>query len=170
MVLPQQGQQRVEVLREVVREVLAARIVVQAVADEDVVKSRQLRRKFLVTARVHEALNVFAAEGEVDDVARRQVALGGEELADDVLEVRAFLHELARDAALGRAVAEDEDLHLALVLGAQRSRPEEGQRKKGGQSEDAGQRGHAPSLADQHGASTVDCPRPPALPSRRSGV
>jgi hypothetical protein len=99
-------------------EVLDPGHVVETIPDKDVVEAGQLRHELIVTAGVQQAADVLATQSEVDDVCRRQVTLSREQEADYVLQLGFLGGQFARNAGLGGAVAEKQDLDLALVLGA----------------------------------------------------
>lgn len=120
VVAAQPGDQILEILREIRGKVLPLDPVVDAVANEDPVEARQRWHDLVVAPRVEEAVDGFAADAPVDDLAGLQAALGGEELLDHRLEMRSLGLYLSQDAASGGAVAEQEDLELALVLRTER--------------------------------------------------
>ena len=117
MIVAQAGNQFAKVLGVVAVEILALRHIVRSVADEDKVHAGQFRRDLVVAPRVDQTPDEFPAQAEVDHVARRQVAFGGEQLLDHVFQVRPLRRDLARNAALGRAVTEHDDLQFSFMDG-----------------------------------------------------
>ena len=117
MIVAQAGNQFAKVLGVVVVEVIALCHIVRTVADEDIIHAGQFRRDLVVAPRVDQPPDEFPAQAEVDHLARRQVAFGGEQLLDHVFQVRPLRRDLARNAALGRAVTEQDDLQFSFMGG-----------------------------------------------------
>ena len=140
MIAPQAGNKFAEVLRIVDVEVVAFAHIVWSVTDEDIIHPGQFRRDLVVASRIEQPPDEVAAQAEVAHPARRQVAFHREQLFDHLLQMWSLGHEPARNAALGRAVAEEDDLKFAVMRGpgGHGTRDEQRERAKHERNERAG--------------------------------
>jgi hypothetical protein len=111
VVLLEPPDQLLEVLGEVAGEALSLAPVVEAVADQHEIDAGQLGN-IPGVASLQQAVDVLAVAALVNDLSGRQVALGGEQLADDVLQVVGLRDLSAADAPDDRAVPQQQDANL----------------------------------------------------------
>ena len=133
MITPEQADQFFKIFREVLREIFASRPIVDPVADKNGIESGEFCDLPFVAARVNEPPNKFSADSGVDGVSRGEISLRREQRVEDGLKVRSFRFQLPGDAALGRAVTEEEDLMFAFVFrkqGREREGKEEGKENR----------------------------------------